>query len=113
MVEIISFDEFKKTELKVAKILSAEDIPGKDKLYKLEIDIGEEKPRILFAGLKPFYSKKELQGKSIIVVANLQPKPLKGTGIVSEGMLLAAVAEDGSFAFLTVEKPVKPGTPAE
>ena len=92
MAEIISFDDFKKTELKVAKILSAEDIPGKDKLYKLEIEIGEEKPRILFAGLKPHYEKEFLIGKQIIVVANLQPRKLGP--IESQGMLLAVDVDD-------------------
>lgn len=111
MAETISLDEFKKTELKIAKVLSVEDIPGKDRLYRLEIDIGEEKPRTLFAGIKQFYSKEQLLGKSIVVVANLQPRKIGA--IESQGMLLAAEAEDGSFALLTVEKPVKPGTPAE
>ena len=111
MAEIISFNDFQKTELKVAKIISAEDIPGKDKLYKLEIDIGEEKPRTLFAGLKQCYTKEQLIGKLIVVVANLQPRRIGS--IESQGMLLAAEAEDGSYALLTVEKAVKPGTPAE
>ena len=111
MAEIISLTDFKKTELKVAKILSVEDIAGKDRLYKLEIDVGEEKPRTLFAGIKQFYAKEQLVGKSIIVVANLQPRKIGA--LESQGMLLAAQAEDGSFALLTVEKAVKPGTPAE
>ena len=111
MTEAISIDEFRKVELKVAKILLVEDIVGKDRLYLLKIDVGEEQPRTIFAGIKEFYSKEQLQGKSIIIVANLQARRLGS--IESQGMLLAVKAVDGSFALLTVEKEVMPGTPAE
>jgi len=107
MAEIISFDDFKKTELKVAKILNAEDIPGKDRLYKLEIDIGEEKPRTLFAGLKPHYDKEFLVGKQIIVVANLQPRRIGS--VESQGMLLAVDVDDKPILIFP-EKPVPEGS---
>ncbi len=104
---MVSFDEFKKVELKMAKIVSVEDIPGKDKLFKLSIEIGEEKPRTLVAGLKPFYTRTQLEGKQIVVVANLEPKPL--AGVLSEGMLLAVKNKAGEFSLLTVEAETEPG----
>jgi methionyl-tRNA synthetase len=76
-----------KIELKAATIINIEDIAGADKLYKLEVDLGYEK-RIICAGIKQYYSKEELIGKQIIIVANLEPRIMKG--IESKGMLLAA-----------------------
>ncbi|MFH0954523.1 MAG: hypothetical protein V1777_00255 [Candidatus Micrarchaeota archaeon] len=110
-METVSFSDFKKIELKVAHILAVEDIEGKDKLYKLQIDIGEEHPRILVAGLKPFYTKDELNGKQIIVVANLEPKPL--AGILSHGMLLASGPKEGPVSLLTLDKEMPAGSKVE
>jgi methionyl-tRNA synthetase len=93
--------------LKVGQILEVEDIPKAKKLYKLTVDLGEENPRTIVAGIKPYYRPEELKGKKVIVVANLKPKKLMG--IESQGMLLAA--NDGeNFSLLTVEKDVKNGT---
>lgn len=90
--EKISFADFQKLDLRVAKILNVEDIEGADKLYKLTIDLGKELgERIIVAGIKDFYNKEELKNKKIIVVANLEPKKLRGTE--SNGMLLAVVKE--------------------
>lgn len=97
--------------MRVATVLKVEEILGKDKLYRLEIDIGEEKPRILVAGLKPFYTKEQLLGKQIVVVANLDPRPL--AGIVSQGMLLATHNKKGLYSVVTVEEDVQPGTLVE
>jgi len=104
---MVSFEDFKKIELKIATIKEAENIEGKDKLFKLSIEIGEEKPRTLVAGLKPHYSKEELLGKQIVVVANLDAKPLGG--ILSQGMLLAA-DENGAPILLQPDKKVKAGS---
>lgn len=98
MSEVVSFQEFQKIDLRVAKILNVEDIEGKDKLYKLEIDVGEFGKRMLIAGVKEFYNKEELQGKLIVIVANLESKRI--AGFESQGMLLAAKSLDGSFALL-------------
>ncbi len=92
-MEEIDFPSWQKVEMVVGKILKVEDIENADKLYKLEVDIGKEK-RILVAGLKKHYSKEELIDKRCIVLANLEPKKLKG--IESHGMILAAVNEDES-----------------
>ena len=71
----INFSDWEKLDLRVGTILKAEDIEGADKLYKLSIDLGDEK-RILVAGIKQHYSKKDLKGKQIIVVANLEARNL-------------------------------------
>ena len=107
---MISFADFKKVELKVAKILEVEDIPGKDKLYKIKIDLGNEQRQIV-AGIKPFYTKEELIGKNVIVVANLEPAVI--AGIKSEAMLLAAKDNEGKYALVTVADNVAPGTVVE
>lgn len=104
---MVSFEEFKKIELKSAKILAVEDIAGKDKLYKLQIDLGTEK-RQLVAGIKQYYSKEELLGKTIIVVANLEPAVIAGNQ--SNGMLLAVKTIEGKYSVLTVEGNVAAGT---
>ncbi len=107
---MVSFDEFKKLDLCIAKILSAEDVPGKDKLLKLEIDIGTEK-RIIVAGIKPYYEKEKLIGKQIVVVANLDPRPI--AGLMSNGMLLAVLDKNNKFSLLTTDSEVSPGTKVE
>jgi methionyl-tRNA synthetase len=106
-MENITFDHFKAMELKVAQIKACDDIEGADKLYKLTIDVGEE--RTIVAGIKLFYSKEELVGKKIAVVSNLEPRLLKG--VISHGMLLAASTEDrSSLTLLTVDKDIPNGS---
>jgi methionyl-tRNA synthetase len=87
---VITYDDFKKLELKVAKILSAEAVPGATKLLKLQIDLGTEQRQIV-AGIALAYKPEELVGKSIVVVANLAPAVIRG--VESNGMLLAATAK--------------------
>ncbi|MEM4662525.1 MAG: methionine--tRNA ligase subunit beta [Candidatus Diapherotrites archaeon] len=107
---MISYSEFQKVELKVANILNVEDIPGKDKLYKLTIDLGTEKKTIV-AGVKEFYKKEDLKGKNIVIVANLEPRTI--AGIKSEGMLLAAKNKEGGYSLVEIDKKVAPGTRLE
>ncbi len=103
----ITFDDFVKVDLKVAEIKACEDIEGADKLYKLTIDMGEE--RTIAAGIKQYYSKEELIGKKIAVVANLEPRKLRG--IMSHGMLLAASSDDrSSIVLLTLDKDIPNGS---
>ncbi len=92
-------------DLRVATVLSAESIPRAKKLLKLEVDLGEK--RVLVAGVAASYKPEELVGKQVIVVANL--KPAKIMGIVSNGMALAAV-DDNGCSLVTVDRKVKPGT---
>jgi methionine--tRNA ligase beta chain len=103
---MISFKDFQKIELKVAKIIEAEKIEKSEKLLKLIVDLGDEK-RQLVAGIAKYYRPEDLIGKEIVVVANLEPKKLMG--IESQGMLLAANV-DGKPVILIPEKEVPPGT---
>lgn len=103
----IKYDDFAKIDLKVATINKVEDIDGADKLYKLEVDLGNEK-RTICAGIKQHYKKDELIGKQIIIIVNLEPRKMKG--IESQGMLLAAVSEDHSkVVLISPDKKVDPG----
>ncbi len=104
--KLISIEEFAKVHLKVAKILEAQKIEKSKKLLLLKIDVGEEEPRQLVAGIAQHYNPEELIGKEIIVVANL--KPAKLFGYLSQGMLLAAKDGDG-LSLLTPDKERKPG----
>ena len=91
---MITIDDFTKVDLRVAKILEAEKVEGSDKLVKLQIDLGEELGhRQIVAGIGNVYTPELLVGKQIIVVANLEPRNLKG--LESNGMLLAASDEEG------------------
>lgn len=103
--DLISFEEFQKLELKTAKVLKAESIPKADKLLMLKITLGDEE-RQLVAGIAQHYTPEELVGKTIIIVANLQPATIRG--VESQGMLLAV--EDGDqLTLLTTEKKAAPG----
>ena len=108
MTDTIPFDDWKKLDLRAGRILSAEDIPNADKLYRLEVDVGEEKPRILVAGVKKHYTKDELKDKPCVVFCNLEPRVMKG--IKSESMILAAVSEDESeIVLIEPEKDIEVG----
>jgi len=106
-METITFDDFAKLDLRVATILSAEHVPKADKLLKLRIKIGDEE-RSLAAGIAEYYKPEELVGKKIVVVANLEPRKLRG--IESQGMLLAAGSkETGACVLISHEKEVDDG----
>lgn len=93
-MEYISFDEFKKMDLRVGEVIKAEKVEGTDKLLKLEVDIGTEK-RTMVAGMADVYSPEDLIGKKVIVIVNLKPALIRG--IESQGMLLAAEVEEKAF----------------
>lgn len=84
----ITFDQFAQVDLKVAKILSCEPHPSADRLYKLQVDDGSGTPRQICAGIRQYYTPEQLVGRSIIIVANLAPRVIRGEE--SRGMLLAA-----------------------
>jgi len=104
---VISIDDFKKIDLRVAKVLAAEKVPKSEKLIKLQISIGDEKRQIV-AGIARHYEPENLVGKKIIVVANLQAAKLMGQE--SQGMLLAASDSDGNLTILTVAKDIAEGS---
>ena len=105
---LIEIGQFFETSLKVGIVVEAEEVPKSKKLLKLQVDLGEEKPRQVVAGIKEFYSPDDLMNTQVCVVANL--KPAKLMGMMSEGMLLAAKDEDG-LCLVRPEKPKKAGTP--
>ena len=103
---MISYDDFAKIDLRVAKIIIAERVENSTKLLKLEVDLGAEKRQII-AGIGKTYDPASLTGKQIIVVSNLEPKEL--AGLESQGMLLAASDENG-LALLIPDKEMSPGS---
>ena len=103
---MITIDDFKKVELKVARILEASRVEGSDKLLKLKVDIGDEQRQII-AGIGKSYQPEELVSREIIIAANLEPRSLMG--LESQGMLLAANDENGPI-ILIPEKETPPGT---
>jgi len=107
-VALIGIDQFFQTSLKVGTVVKAEEVPKSKKLLLLQVDLGEEEPRQIVAGIKEWYSAEEMLNTQVCVVANL--KPAKLMGMLSEGMLLAAKDEDG-LCMIRPEKPKKPGTP--
>ena len=102
----ISYDDFQKLDLRVAKILKIEEIPGKTKIVKGQIDLGNETRDVIIGGAE-FYEPEDLIDKTVIVVANLEPK--KMAGVESNAMLLAADINDKPF-WLTVNNEVPPET---
>lgn len=105
--ELISYDDFKKLDIRAGRIVSAEPVEGADKLLKLKVDAGEEEPRQVVAGIAQYYKTDELVGKTVVLLANLQPAKIRG--VESQGMLLAADV-DGAAILLQPEKEVAPGS---
>ena len=95
--------------MRVGKVLEVERVPERDRLYKLIVDIGKDKPIQIVSSLVPFYKEEELRGKNIIILANL--KPAKFGGVLSQGMLLCAEKGPKECVLLTTEKDIAPGTP--
>src|SRR6185503_16624686 len=93
-VAYIDISDFSKIDLRVGEVRTAERIPKADKLLLITVDIGEEKPRQILAGIAQYYEPEKLIGRKIVVVSNLKPRKLRG--YESQGMLLAAsVGEEG------------------
>ena len=103
----ISFDEFSKLRLRIAKIKEAAPHPNADKLYVLKADFGDKEVQLV-AGIRQSYTPEELVGKQIAVLENLEPKALRG--VESQGMLLAASGDQGPV-LLVPEKEVPSGSP--
>ncbi|PPD13401.1 methionine--tRNA ligase [Methylophilus sp.] len=105
--DYISIDDFAKVDLRIAKIVSAEHVEGAEKLLKLLLDIGEEKPRQVFAGIKSAYDPATLVGRLTVMVANLAPRKMKFG--MSEGMVLAASDERGGPYILSPDSGAQAG----
>ena len=107
--DTISIDDFAKVDLRIARIVEAAHVEGADKLIRLSLDIGEEKPRQVFAGIKSAYDPATLVGRLTVMVANLAPRKMKFG--MSEGMVLAASDESGKSAGLYILSPDSGATP--
>ncbi len=102
----ITYDDFAKLDIRIAKILVTEKIPGKSKIIKGIIDLGEEKREVIIGGAE-YYQPEDLVGKIVVVIANLEPRKI--AGFESNAMLLAADVNDKPF-WLTVSEDVPLGT---
>ncbi len=105
--ENINFDDFMKMDIRVGKIIEAEKVAKTKKLLKLTIDTGIDK-RTVVSGIAEYYKPEEVIGKQVSILVNLEPKQLKG--IESQGMILMAENADGSLAFVSPDKDIKPGS---
>lgn len=103
---MINFSEWKKLELRIGKILLVEKVENSDKLIKLQVDLGKEKRQIV-AGIAEFFKPKDLIGKEIPILVNLEPKMFRG--VESKGMILAVDIE-GRPVLLHPEKEIPPGS---
>lgn len=104
----ITFDDFAKIQLRVGRVIEAEDHPNADRLIVLKVDLGDEQ-RQLCAGLRGHYTPEELVGKNVIVVANLAPRKMRG--LESQGMLLAASSADHSqVIIINPDSDIAPGS---
>ena len=105
MSDEVSFKEFKRLDIRIGTVVEVEKVPGSDKLYKMQVDMGDGMRQIV-AGLVDWYEAEEMQGKVIVVVMNL--KPAKIFGQWSYGMLLAAEKDD-KLSLLTVDREIPNG----
>ena len=104
----VSYDDFAKLDIRVARVVRAEPIEGKSKIVRGVIDLGGDDLRDVIIGGAQYYSTDELAGRTVIVIANLEPKRL--AGVESNAMLLAADVDDRPF-WLTVQGDVPLGSP--
>lgn len=100
-----TLEDFKKIELRIARILDVREVPGADRIWHLVIELGAE-TREIVAGVKKFYDRESLVGKHIVVIQNLDPAVIRG--VTSHGMLLAAKSGD-DLVLLTPDRPIASG----
>ena len=106
----ITIDDFAKVQMRVALVKEAVQHPNADRLVVMKLDVDQGEERQIVAGLRKWYEPQELVGKNIVLVENLPPVKLRG--VESNGMLLAAEdSESGDVVILTVDRPIKPGSP--
>ncbi len=103
----ITIDDFTKVDLRVGEVKSAEKVKGADKLLHLKVDIGEAEPRTIVAGIALAYQPEQLVGRKVVIVANLEPRKLRG--LTSQGMIVAASLEGGSPALASFLESVPVG----
>ena len=106
-LSVITFDDFKKVEMRVGTVVKAEKHPNADRILRLEVDLGEDSPRQILSGLAGFYTPEEVQGRQVCVVVNLAPRAIRG--LTSHGMVLTA-EKDGRLELLSVGAAVPNGS---
>jgi methionyl-tRNA synthetase len=108
----ISFEQFQQLDLRVARVLAAENHPNADKLIKIRLDDGTPGGRQVCAGIRPWYDPAQLVGRLVVIVANLEPRTIRGE--VSQGMVLAAShgahGKEADVVLLALDRPVPPGS---
>ena len=104
----LDFETFMEVELKVGKIIDVSDHENADKLFVVTIDDGSGDGRTICAGLKEYYTAEQMLGKSVVFVANLKPRKLRG--VMSEGMMLAADDGQGGVRLVTIDGDISPGS---
>ncbi|MDR2937097.1 MAG: methionine--tRNA ligase subunit beta, partial [Rikenellaceae bacterium] len=104
--ESVTFDDFSRMDIRVAKVIAAEKVAKTKKLLKLTVDTGIDK-RTIVSGIAEYFSAEELVGRQVVVLVNLQPRDLKG--IESQGMVLMAEAADGTLSLIGPGGAVEPG----
>lgn len=105
---MITIDDFSKVEMKVGTILASCGVEGSEKLIKLIVDLGEEKPRTVLTGMRSWYQPNFFMNKQIVIVSNLEPRPM--VGLVSEGMIVAADSPKGIPVLLKPSKKLPNGS---
>ncbi|MEA3560390.1 MAG: hypothetical protein U9R31_01270 [Candidatus Omnitrophota bacterium] len=103
---MLSFNDFKKIDIRIAEIIEVNDHPNADKLYLVKIKLAGEEQEIV-AGIKQYCTKEELIGKQAVVIVNIEPATIRG--VESKAMLLAARNEN-ALSILTVDKPIDTGS---
>lgn len=103
---MISFEQFKEMDIRIGKVLNAEEVEGADRLYLLTVDIGDETIKLV-AGIKLWYAKEQLLDKQVVILVNLEPKVIRG--IESKGMLLATLNGD-KFSILRTDRDMPVGS---
>ena len=107
-VTYLEFETFMKVNLRVGRITKVEDHPNADKLYVVSLDDGTDRVRTICAGLKGYYSPSEMEGKLVVFVENLKPRPLRG--VTSEGMMLAADDGHDTVRLVTIDGDITTGS---
>ena len=109
IADICTIDDFSKIDLRVARVVKADHVEGADKLIRLELDIGDDRNRQVFAGIKAYYKPEELVGKLVVMIANLAPRKMRFG--LSEGMVLAASYQSDKGAGVYLVTPFEGAQP--
>jgi methionyl-tRNA synthetase len=112
--DTIAYEDFARLDLRVARVLEADVHPGADRLLRLRLDDGSGTPRQVCAGIRAWYDPAGLVGRSVVIVANLQPRKIRGE--MSEGMVLAASEGEGEterVVLVALDGELPPGSPVK